>query len=227
LPSGNLLPHGLITWMCRWPEVESPLPMAAHLEVQGPKGVKPIPLGTERATIGAGATNDVVISWDRTVSRLHAVVERIGEAGWVVRDLSSRNGTFVNGERIWRERPVSSGDEIRVGSTNILFRSDEPSPEQWTTVSPKPTPAITPREREVLITLCRPMFSGDVFTEPASIRAIARELFISEAAVKQHLVRLYDKFEIPAETERRRVRLANEALRRNVVRVAELQERRP
>jgi DNA-binding NarL/FixJ family response regulator len=71
------------------------------------------------------------------------------------------------------------------------------------------------------------MFSGDVFTEPASTRKIARELFISEAAVKQHLVRLYDKFDIRDEAERRRVRLANEALRRNVVRVAELRERGP
>jgi hypothetical protein len=201
--------------------------MVAHLEVQGPEGVKPIPLGSDRATIGAGASNDVVVSWDGTVSRLHAVMERIGEAGWVVRDLSSRNGTFVNGERIWRERPVSSGDEIRVGSTSILFRSDEPSSEPWTTVSPNPIPSVTPREREVLIALCRPMFSGDVFTEPASIRTIARELFVSEAAVKQHLVHLYDKFDIPGEAERRRVRLANEALRRNVVRVAELRERSP
>jgi hypothetical protein len=196
--------------------------MAGHLELQSPEGLKSIPLAGDRITIGAGTTNDVVISWDATVSRLHAVVERIGNAGWVVRDMSSRNGTFVNGERIWRERPISSGDEIRLGSTCILFRSDQSTSEQWTTMSPQPTPSVTSREREVLIALCRPMFSGDVFTEPASIRTIARELVISEAAVKQHLVRLYDKFEIRDESQRRRIRLANEALRRNVVRVAEV-----
>jgi hypothetical protein len=201
--------------------------MARHLEVHGPEGPSPVPLEADQVTIGAAGSNDVVISWDRTVSRLHAVVERIGEVGWVVRDLSSRNGTFVNGERIWQEHPVTSGDEIRVGSTRLVFRSDQPVSEPWTTISPQAAPSVTPREREVLIALCRPMFSGDVFTEPASTRKIARELFISQAAVKQHLVRLYDKFDIRDEAERRRVRLANEALRRNVVRVAELRERGP
>lgn len=201
--------------------------MAAHLEVQSPGGPTLVPLENERTTIGAAATNDVVISWDQTVSRVHAVMERIGEAGWVVRDLSSRNGTFVNGERLWRERPMYAGDEIRIGATRILFRSDMPATEQWTTVSPKPTPNVTPREREVLIALCRPMFSEDVFTEPASVRTIARELFITEAAVKQHLVRLYDKFDIRDAAEHRRSQLANEALRRNVVRVAELRPEGP
>ena len=192
------------------------------MEVQGPRGAEPIPLQAERVTIGAAGTNDVAISWDPTVSRLHAMLERIGEAEWMVKDLSSRNGTFVNGERIWTERPLNPGDEIRVGGARILFRSDEPTSEQWTTVSPEAPPAITPRERDVLIALCRPMFSSDVFTEPASIRAIARELVVTEAAIKQHLLRLYDKFGIREQAERRRVRLANEALRRNVIRVAEL-----
>jgi hypothetical protein len=196
--------------------------MVARLEVQGPDGPEPVPLGEDRVTLGAGAANDVVISWDDTVSRLHAVLERMGQAGWVVRDLSSRNGTFVNGTRIWGEQPLYAGDEIRLGSTRILFRSDRPDAEPRTTVGPEPPPAVTPREREVLMALCRPMFSGDVFTEPASIRDIAHELVISEAAVKQHLLRLYDKFDIHTRTERRRVRLANEALRRNVVRVADL-----
>ncbi|MGH2597584.1 MAG: FHA domain-containing protein [Actinomycetota bacterium] len=201
--------------------------MAARLEIQGPDGPEPILLGDERVTLGAATANDVVISWDRTVSRLHAVLERIGEAGWVVKDLSSRNGTFVNGERIWGEQPLYPGDEIRVGGTRILFRSDRPTPEPRTTVGPEPPPAVTPREREVLMALCRPMFSGDVFTEPASIRDIARELVISDAAVKQHLLHLYDKFDIRTQTDRRRVRLANDALRRNVVRVADLRGQGP
>ena len=74
-------------------------------------------------------------------------------------------------------------------------------------------PQLTPREREVLIALCRPVYSGEVYTEPASTREIARELFVSEAAVKQHLLRLYDKFGIYGDRGRRRLALANEALR--------------
>jgi predicted ArsR family transcriptional regulator len=41
-----------------------------------------------------------------------------------------------------------------------------------------------------------PLLTGDAFTEPASIRAIAGELVVSEAAVKQHLSRLYVKFDV-------------------------------
>ena len=39
-----------------------------------------------------------------------------------------------------------------------------------------------------------PLLARDMFTEPASTRAIADELVITQAAVKQHLANLYDKF---------------------------------
>ena len=195
--------------------------MAEHLEVQGPDGTRLVALEGDRLSIGKGDSNQVAISWDPTVSRLHALIERVGPS-WCVRDLSSRNGTFVNGERIWTDRPLHPRDEIRIGATRIVFRSDRPSDQELATDTPTAPPEITRREREVLLALCRPVFSGDVFTEPASIRDIARKLVISEAAVKQHLVRLYDKFQIHETGERRRVRLANEALRRGVVSIGEL-----
>jgi DNA-binding transcriptional ArsR family regulator len=53
---------------------------------------------------------------------------------------------------------------------------------------------LTPRERVVLVELCRPLLSANVFTQPASVREIAEVLVVSEAAVKQHLGRLYEKF---------------------------------
>jgi hypothetical protein len=195
--------------------------MGAHLEVQTPQGRTLVPLEGDRLTLGKDPSNDVVISWDPTVSRLHALLELIGP-GWCVRDLSSRNGTMVNGERIWGERPLRPADEIRVGVTTIVFRSDQPSKQELATATPAPPPRITAREKEVLVALCRPMVSGDVFTEPASIRDIAGELVISDAAVKQHLTRLYEKFGLHDTGERRRVRLANEALRRGSVGAADL-----
>ncbi len=195
--------------------------VTAHLEVQGPEGPQLVALEGDRLSIGKGSSNQVVIAWDPTVSRLHALLERVG-SGWTVRDLSSRNGTFVNGERIWAERPLHPRDELRVGATRIVFRSDQASDEELITATPLAPPELTRREREVLTALCRPVLSGEVFTEPASIRDIARELVISEAAVKQHLLRLYDKFAIHEPVERRRVRLANEALRRGAVNIAEL-----
>jgi hypothetical protein len=197
------------------------VPMTSHLEVQRPDGVQLVALEGDRLSIGKDASNEVAIDWDTTVSRVHALLERIGTS-WALRDLSSRNGTFVNGERIWADRPLHPRDEIRIGETRIVFRSDQPNSDELITDTPAAPPEITRREREVLIALCRPVFSGEVFTEPASIRDIAKELVISEAAVKQHLVRLYNKFGIHEAGERRRVRLANEVIRRGSVSVAEL-----
>jgi hypothetical protein len=78
-------------------------------------------------------------------------------------------------------------------------------------------PELTRRERDVLTALCRPALEAQVFTEPASVRQIAGELVVTEAAVKQHLMHLYDKFEIGDKGERRRVRLAREAIRLGLV----------
>ena len=81
------------------------------------------------------------------------------------------------------------------------------------------TPRLTPRERDVLTALCAPIVHEEnVFTEPATVQEIAERLVVTEAAVKQHLLRLYDKFEI-WEGTRRRVRLANEGLRLGIVRL--------
>ena len=93
-------------------------------------------------------------------------------------------------------------------------------------MSAQPTevpPRLTPREIDVLMVLCRPMVSGDPFPEPVSVRQMASELFVTEAAVKQHLLNLYDKFAIPTAGDRR-VRLANEALRRGAVTIAQLRD---
>ena len=78
-------------------------------------------------------------------------------------------------------------------------------------------PYLTRREREVLIELCRPGLAEEPFAEPSSTRQIAAALVVSEAAIKQHLLHLYDKFAIDDEGEQRRLRLANEVLRRGIV----------
>jgi hypothetical protein len=75
------------------------------------------------------------------------------------------------------------------------------------------------------LALCRPLLTGDAFTEPASIRAIAAELVVSEAAVKQHLSRLYGKFDVGAHGERRRVQLANAAVSTGAVKLSDLRPR--
>jgi pSer/pThr/pTyr-binding forkhead associated (FHA) protein len=177
-------------------------------------------LEADRTTVGKAAENDVAFDDDPTASHLHAVLERFA-AGWCVTDLGSSNGTWVNGERIWSSHRLRHGDEIRVGQTRLIFR-DPLSAEGAQTEAEDAPPGLTARELDVLVALCRPLLDRDMFTEPASTRAIADELVITQAAVKQHLANLFDKFGIPAGDAHRRARLANEALRRGAVSLAQL-----
>ena len=202
--------------------------MSSHLEVSKPSGRELIPLEGQRVTLGKASTNAVSLEHDETVSRLHAVLENLGFA-WSIRDLGSRNGTYLNGERITAERVLRSGDEVRVGKSRLLFWEVKDSgegklDEETMTAQPMELPPrLTPRELDVLVVLCRPLVSDDAFPELPSVRRMAGELFVTEAAVKQHLQNLYDKFSIPAEGDRR-VRLANEALRRGAVTIAQLRD---
>lgn len=191
----------------------------ATVEIWTLEGVQRMDLTGERVTVGKGPGNDVVLD-DPRVSRLHASLERFAE-GWCVNDLGSSNGTFVNGERIWGAHRLRHGDEIRVGQTRLLFRSTVDALASRTETEDRP-PALTARERDVLVVLCRPLLARDLFTEPASIKEIATELVVSEAAVKQHLANLFDKFELPADLSHRRTRLANAAIRRGAVTLGDL-----
>lgn len=198
------------------PRVDRP-----SLEVREGGQSKILVMDRDRITIGKASSNDVALTEDGRLSRLHAVLERF-EAGWCIRDLGSRNGTWVNGRRIWDTHPLRTGDEVVVGQTTLVFHQPGDDAGTGTTESSLPLPELTRRERDVLLALCRPIVSGDVFTEPASIRDVAAELTVTEGAVKQHLAHLYDKFGLFEAHERRRVRLANEALHRGIVTLGDL-----
>jgi hypothetical protein len=193
--------------------------VSSYIEVWGRSGRELRPLDSERMTVGTLDSNDVVVDADG-VSRVHAMFERFG-GNRCVRDPGSRNGIFVNGRRIVGERGLHSGDEILLGRLRLLFRGPDGGKE---TAALAAAPPLTPRERDVLLALCRPLLTGDAFTEPASIRALAAELVVSEAAVKQHLSRLYVKFDV-ADGERRRVQLANAAVSTGAVKLGDLRPR--
>ena len=64
--------------------------------------------------------NDLVIESDTQMSRQHAKVERDSSGQFVLRDLKTTNGSYVNGGRVDRAT-LEHGDEIRLGLTRLTF----------------------------------------------------------------------------------------------------------
>ena len=175
-----------------------------------------IPLGDEITTIGRGLRVDVRLD-DPSVSVLHAEIVRRGPYYYVADLGLSRNGTRVNGRPIAR-RVLDDGDVLTFGSARCRI---EGLPSEEATAEAElrraAAPELTRRELDVLISLCRPALSEDAFITPATPRQIAGDLVVTEAAVKQHLLRLYAKFRVPEGTNRR-ARLANEVIALGLVR---------
>jgi len=194
--------------------------MDEYLEVRSAGLPELVPLSdSTRITVGRDPDNSIELK-EAAVSRLHAVLERYG-ATWCVRDLGSANGTYVNGQRIMDDHRLDRSHEISIGQSRLVFRgTGDAQPE--TTERASPPPDLTRRERAVLVALCRPLVSAQSFSQPASIRDMASELVVSEAAIKLHLANLYDKFDIAGGEGHRRVVLANDALRRRAVSLSDL-----
>ena len=73
--------------------------------------------------IGRDSANDIVLT-DRSVSGKHAVVRLIGDE-WVLADLESRNGTYINGSPTTTEMGISEGDVVQFGAVRLLVINDE------------------------------------------------------------------------------------------------------
>jgi pSer/pThr/pTyr-binding forkhead associated (FHA) protein len=115
---------------------------------------------TPVANIGRADYNDVVIP-DESVSTTHAKLQR-REGVWVLVDLDSTNGTFVDGERVQGEAPLAPGATVRFGEVSLVFEPTDdaagvvkgggtrmleamkipaPPPSPAPAAPPKPTPA--------------------------------------------------------------------------------------
>ncbi len=78
-------------------------------------------------SIGRLPDNGIALPWDDEVSRHHAHITRIGD-GWALVDDASRNGSYLNGERITEPRALRDGDVLRFGDSVVLFRAPVPAP---------------------------------------------------------------------------------------------------
>jgi hypothetical protein len=181
----------------------------------------------DRLTIGRRPGNEIALEWDSEVSRVHAALERVG-TDWVVADDGlSRNGTWVNGERVTGRRRLRDGDVIAVGTTALAFVSPGEAGSQPTATAAGPhvSAAISPAQRRVLVALCRPFRDGSAFATPATNQQIADELFLSIDAVKTHLRILFGKFGIEQVPQnQKRVQLVELTLRSGLVTERELRE---
>lgn len=106
------------------PSAKSVSPRGPHLQGRFPDGTTgEFPLG-ELTTLGRHPSNTVRLV-DREVSKEHATIERMGR-DFILRDLGSSNGTFVNGRRV-AELRLRDGDEINLGTSKLVFHTGEPA----------------------------------------------------------------------------------------------------
>jgi pSer/pThr/pTyr-binding forkhead associated (FHA) protein len=94
-------------------------PLASFLVRSGELKGQRLPVKVPVVNIGRGEYNDVIIA-DPSVSTMHAKLQR-RDAVWILTDLGSTNGTFVEGERLTGEVPLSPGTTIRFGDISALF----------------------------------------------------------------------------------------------------------
>jgi FHA domain len=170
-------------------------------------------------TVGRREDATISLSWDGSVSRVHAELHRVQDVWMLADDGASRNGSFVNGIRVSGRRRLEDGDVLEFGSTSVLFRTGGSRPHAEETQSVRrvvPTATVSAADRCVLVALCRPLHDGQPV--PATNRQIADELCLSVPSVKRRLGVLFERFGLDGLPQNeKRTSLAAEALRSGVV----------
>jgi pSer/pThr/pTyr-binding forkhead associated (FHA) protein len=222
VPQSPLAPHAVspAELQARLEAERRGVPFLAYLDHEGRQHLVELSPERERLSVGRRSENDVVLSWDEEVSRLHAELERVGGEWTLIDDGLSRNGSYVNGMRVTGRQRLRDGDELQFGETLVAFRAPA------TTMQSLPTlmaaerlapPDLTAMQRKVLIALCRP-FKDESFASPATNQTIADEVHLSVDAVKAHLRTLFGLLGLDhLPQNQKRAKLAADALQRGIV----------
>lgn len=107
---------------------------------------KPIVLDKPIVLVGRHPDCDAVILNSRKISRKHCAVALVNNS-FVVRDLGSMNGVWVNGTRVEAQSPVGFGDELMIGDVRFLLEADKPAANKAKSAGGK-SPAAKPRGAE-------------------------------------------------------------------------------
>jgi hypothetical protein len=172
------------------------MPFLVFRDGEGEQRIVRLDGGAERLTIGRVEATDIALTWDASVSRVHAELVRVAGDWTIADDGLSRYGSYVNGQRLTGRRRLDDLDRVQVGEVVIVYRAPGHAALDATTRNAPPVDpaALTEAQKRVLVALCRPFRDGATYATPASNQQIADELFLSVAAVKGHLRTLFDKF---------------------------------
>lgn len=180
--------------------------------------------GVSSLWVGRSESADLSLGWDEEVSSLHAQLELVGLECTLIDDGLSRNGSFVNGERISGRRRLRDADTLRFGRTGVIYRAPAESGSETVLSGHALTAAgVSPAQKRVLVALCRPFKDGSSFATPATNGQIGEELHLSVDAVKTHLRALFEKFGVEGLPQnQKRVALVERALQSGLVSEREL-----
>jgi DNA-binding NarL/FixJ family response regulator len=145
------------------------------------------------------------------------MLEPVGAEWTLVDDGLSRNGSFVNGERVHSRRRLADGDLIGIGRTLLVYAAAA-APDAAPTEAARDSipPDLSPAQQRVLTALCRPL-REQPFAGPPSNREIAEELMVSVDTVKSHLHALFERFGVQDMPQnRKRAELARRAFERGL-----------
>lgn len=118
---------------------------------------KPIVLDKPIVLVGRHPDCDAVILNSRKISRKHCAVALVNNR-FVVRDLGSMNGVWVNGTRVEAQAPVGFGDELMIGDVRFLLEADKAAAGKSkgsvdkAAGSAKPRAAEAPARKKALVT---------------------------------------------------------------------------
>ena len=195
-------------------------PFLVFRDGEGEQRILTVEPGATELWVGRGDSADLRLEWDEEVSALHAQIEVVRDECTLLDDGLSRNGSFVNEERVHGRRHLRDGDTIRFGRTAVLYRRPGENVPEATAIAAEAAPvaAISPAQRKVLVALCRPYKEGGSFATPATNQEIAAELHLSVDAVKTHMRALFEKLEIgDVPQNQKRVAVAERALHSGVI----------
>jgi pSer/pThr/pTyr-binding forkhead associated (FHA) protein len=200
-------------------------PYMVFRDGEGEQAIVAVREGASELWVGRSGSADLRLDWDEEVSTLHAQIVVVGDECTLVDEGLSRNGSFVNEERVHGRRHLRDGDTIRFGRTAVLYRRPgEGSAGETAVATEIPVGAsVSPAQRRVLIALCRPYKDGSSFATPATNQEIGSELHLSVDAVKTHMRALFEKLGVgDLPQNQKRVALVERALQTGVISSREL-----